>query len=163
MANSSFIGKAKNTIIKDIIKDPLMVAAIDSPDIKSPEKLIGTHIFNYNQNPLTIDKNITFLTVQVHIEKERRWQDAKVYVYPVIDIFVISHITHMQVDNIPKVVENRNDYIARLLDEKFNGYEGLGITTLVLTSNIEGSLQADYVYRRLTFKGSDINDAVCED
>ena len=53
MANSTFIGNAKSRIIKDLIKDPLIVKAIDSPTIdeSTPEKLINTHIFNFHQNP----------------------------------------------------------------------------------------------------------------
>ena len=67
MANSSIIGKAKNKIIREFIKDKNIVDAIDSDTISSPEKLIGTHIFDYNQNPNTINSVCTFLTVQVHI------------------------------------------------------------------------------------------------
>ena len=57
MANSTFVGKAKNKIIKELIKDPNIVAALDSPDISpsTPEKLINTHIFNFNQYPYTIE------------------------------------------------------------------------------------------------------------
>ena len=52
MANSSIVRIAKNKIIKEFIKDPDIIAAINSSEIKSgePEKLINKHIFNYNQN-----------------------------------------------------------------------------------------------------------------
>ena len=57
MANSSIIRKAKNKIIKEFIKDPDIVAAINSSKIKQnePEKLIYEHIFDYNQNPHTLN------------------------------------------------------------------------------------------------------------
>ena len=63
MANSSIVRKAKNRIIKEFIKDPEIIAAINSDEVKSnePEKLIGTHIFNYNQNPHTLNKVGTFI------------------------------------------------------------------------------------------------------
>ena len=67
MANSSIIRKAKNKIVKEFIKDPEIVAAINSSEVTSPEKLIGTHIFNYNQNPHTLNTVGTFITIQVHI------------------------------------------------------------------------------------------------
>ena len=55
MANSSIIGKIKNKIIRGFIKDKEIIQAIDSPNIESPEKLIGTHIFDFHQNPFTIN------------------------------------------------------------------------------------------------------------
>ena len=67
MANSSIIKTAKNKIIKEFIKDKDIVQAINSSEITSPEKLKGTHIFDYHQNPNTINTVQTFITVQVHI------------------------------------------------------------------------------------------------
>ena len=60
MANSSIIKKAKNKIIKEFIKDKAIVQAINSSEITSPEKLKGTHIFDYHQNPNTINTVQTF-------------------------------------------------------------------------------------------------------
>ena len=64
MANSSSISELKNKVIKDLINNDAIVSAIDSPDIKVSEKLFDTHIFDYNINPYTINKAITFITVQ---------------------------------------------------------------------------------------------------
>lgn len=165
MANSTFIGNAKSKIIKDLIKDPTIVATIDSPDVSpsTPEKLINTHIFNFNQNPYTINKAITFVTVQVHINFNDSFFSNDIYVEPEVEIWIVSHEKHMIVDNIPKVTENRNDYLSKLIDKKFNGKSGLGLGKLKLISNIEGSFQADYLYRKMVFRGSDINNSLCED
>ena len=45
MANSSIIRKAKNKIIKEFIKDPDIITAINSSEVKSnePEKLVYKH------------------------------------------------------------------------------------------------------------------------
>ena len=67
----------------------------------------------------------------------------------------------MNVDNVPKVTENRNDYLARLIDEKLNGRTDIGIGKLTLVSNVEGSFQKDYLYRTLVFKGTDLNNSMC--
>lgn len=165
MANSTFIGNAKTQIIKDLIKDPLIVKTIDSPTISpsTPEKLINTHIFNFNQNPYTIDKAITFVTVQVHIIFNDSLFSNKLYVEPEVEIWIISHEKHMIVDNIPKVTENRNDYLSKLIDRKFNGKSGLGLGELRLISNVEGSFQADYLYRKMVFRGTDINNSLCSE
>ena len=63
MANSSIIGKSKEKIVKEFIQNPEIVQAIDSQKIKSSqsEKLIGSHIFDYNQNPFTLTDADTFI------------------------------------------------------------------------------------------------------
>ena len=161
MANSSFIGKAKNKIIKEFIKDTEIVQAIGSSNITSSEKLVGTHIFNYHQNPNTINTVETFITLQVHIPQP--YINNKIFVSPTIEIWIISHEQHMAVDNIPKITDNRNDYLSRLIDNKLNGRSDFGISNLKLLSNIEGSYQRDYVYRKMVFEGSDLNDSLCDD
>ena len=160
MANSSFIGKAKNKLIKEFIKDESIVKAIGS-SITSPEKLVGTHIFNYHQNPNTLTTVDTFITVQVHIPKS--FYGDTVFVKPTIEIWIISHEKHMEVNNIPKVTDNRNDYLSNLIDEKLNGRSDLGFGKLTLLSNVEGSYQQNYVYRQMIFEGTDLNNSLCKD
>lgn len=162
MANSSIVGYAKNKIIKEFIKDQDIVDAIGCDKGDTGENLVGTHIFNYHQNPNTINSVQTFMTIQVHIPQSFGYGTSDLYVSPTIEIWIISHEKHMQVDNVPKVTENRNDYLARLIDAKLNGRNDFGIGKLTLVSNIEGSYQKDYVYRTLIFKGTDINNSLCE-
>lgn len=162
MANSSIIGKAKNRIIKEFIKDKEIVAAINSSDVTSPEKLKGTHIFDYHQNPHTINTVETFITVQVHIPQPFSFED-KTFVKPTVEIWIISHEKHMVVDNVPKVAENRNDYLSRLIDNKLNGKSGFGIGKLNLIANNEGAYQQDYVFRKMVFECLDLNASLCVD
>ena len=162
MANSSIIGKTKNKIIKEFIKDKEIIAAIDSSKVTSAEKLKGTHIFDYNQNPHTINTVETFITVQVHIPEPFSFSDDT-FVKPTVEILIISHENHMIVDNVPKVTENRNDYLSRLIDEKLNGRSDFGIGKLKLTSNNEGAFQQNYVFRKMVFKCLDLNASLCVD
>lgn len=168
MANSSIVRIAKNKIIKEFIKDPDIVAAIDSSEIASnePEKLIGKHIFNYNQNPHTLNIIGTFITVQVHIPQnyysDYRGNSA-IHVKPTIEIWIVSHEKHMSVNNIPKVTQNRNDYLSELIDNKINGKSGFGIGETKLISNVEGAFQQDYLFRKLMFQCLDLNWSFCED
>ena len=160
MANSSFIGKSKNKIIKEFIKDESIIKAIGST-VDSPEKLIGKHIFNYHQNPNTLTTVDTFITIQVHIPQSY-YDDNSVFIKPAIEIWIISHEKHMNIDDIPKVTDNRNDYLSRLIDEKLNGRNDLGFGKLKLISNVEGAYQHDYVFRKMVFEGTDLNDSLCE-
>ena len=68
----------------------------------------------------------------------------------------------MVVDNIPKITENRNDYLSELIDAKLNGRSDFGIGELQLASNVEGSYQQDYVYRKMVFTTKDVNDSLCD-
>ena len=153
MANSSIIRNAKNKIIKEFIKDPDIVAAIHSSKIKpnEPEKLIYEHIFDYNQNPHTLNDVRTFITIQVHIPQSyyNDYNNSQIYVKPTIEIWIISHEKHMKVDDIPKITSNRNDYLSELIDNKINGKSGFGIGQTKLLSNVEGSFQQDYLHQSM--------------
>lgn len=167
MANSSIIRRAKNKIIKEFIKDSEIIAAINSSEIKSnePEKLINKHIFDYNQNPHTLNIVGTFITIQVHIPQNyyTDYNASTIHVKPTIEIWIISHERHMVVDNVPKITQNRNDYLSELIDRKINGKSGFGIGETKLLSNVEGSFQTDYLFRKMIFQCLDLNASMCED
>lgn len=167
MANSSIIKKAKNKIIKEFIKDKDIIAAIDSSTVKpnESEKLINTHIFNYNQNPHTLNIVGTFITIQVHIPQSyyNDYNASVTRVKPTIEIWIISHEKHMVVDNVPKVTQNRNDYLSELIDNKINGKSGLGIGETILLSNVEGAFQQDYLFRKMIFQCMDLNWSLCDE
>ena len=175
MANSTIITDLKQAVIKEIINDETFFHAIHSPDITDIEcadELIYKHIFPYHQNPETIDKAITFLTIQVHIPKP--YDRNSTWVVPRLEIWILSHQDVMKVDNIPKVSDNRNDYISKLLDAKFNGRDTLGGSKndkynlhlygqLKLVSNIEGAFSQKFLYRQMIFEMKDLNDSLCEE
>lgn len=168
MANSSIIRIAKNKIVKEFIKDADIIAAINSSEIKpnEPEKLINKHIFDYNQNPHTLNIVGTFITIQVHIP-QNYYDDyhgsSIIHVKPTIEIWIVSHEKHMIVDNVPKITQNRNDYLSELIDKKINGKTGFGIGETKLVSNVEGAFQADYLFRKMIFQCLDLNASICED
>ena len=167
MANSSIIKKAKNKIVKEFIKDADIVAAINSSTVKpnEPEKLINTHIFNYNQNPHTLNIVGTFITIQVHIPQSyyNDYNASITRVKPTIEIWIVSHEQHMNVNNVPKVTQNRNDYLSELIDNKINGKGGLGIGETILLSNVEGAFQQDYLFRKMIFQCVDLNWSLCDE
>ena len=161
MANSSIISKAKNKIIKEFIKDENIVNAINSSTVDKPQDLIYSHIFDYNQNPHTIENVETFITVEVSIPETFYWEQT--FVKPIVEIWITSHEKHMRVDNIPKIKQNRNDYLSELIDQKLNGKDGYGIGKLKLKSNVAGAYQMDYLWRKMVFEGTDLNNSLCED
>lgn len=167
MANSSIIREAKNKIIKEFIKDKDIIAAINSSEVKSnePEKLLNKHIFNYNQNPHTLNIVGTFITIQVHIPQSyyNDYRASEIFVKPTIEIWIVSHEKHMKVDNIPKITQNRNDYLSELIDNKINGKSGFGIGQTRLLSNVEGAFQQDYLFRKMIIECTDFNWSLCDE
>lgn len=175
MANSSIVSVMKDKITKEIINDKNLFYAINSPTYQNPncaDDLINTHIFRYHQNPDTLDKAITFITLQVHTAKSSRYNSQDIWIRPTLEIWIISHESCMAVKNIPKITSDRNDYISQLLDDKFNGRTSLGteqdkeplklLGKLDLVENSEGALTQDYLYRKLIFVTRDINDSMCD-
>ena len=58
---------------------------------------------------------------------------------------------------------NRNDYLAYLLDEKFNGsteYGGIG--KLQLVSDVEYVATDKFLARKLVFETIDFNESLCD-
>ena len=168
MSNSSIVRIAKNKIVKEFIKDREIISAINSSEVKpnEPEKLINRHIFDYNQNPHTLNTVGTFITIQVHIPQDYYSDyhgNSIVHIKPIIEIWIISHEKHMVVDNVPKVTQNRNDYLSELIDKKINGKRGFGIGETRLVSNVEGSFQQDYLFRKIIFECLDLNWSLCEE
>lgn len=160
MANSDVITSLKDKVIKEIAYDDTLFHAID-PDTSKIENggdLPGTHIFTYNKNPETITTTMTFLTVMVDTYSKDR---NKTFITPTLTIYIYSHNNHMEIKNIRGIKDNRNDYISKLLDLKFNGKsEAMG--TLRLVSNVEGVAGKEFLFRRLIFETIDLNNSICE-
>lgn len=158
--------------MEELVNDDAFFYAVDSPEIEgiqNADQLMNTHLFGYHQNPATLNKPITFLTLQVHIPEI---SSDNILIKTQLEIWIISHETCMNTANIPDSSYNKNDYISRLLDNKFTGRTYLGTEEdpnklqlygcLDLVSNIEGCLEENYLYRRMIFETSDLNDSICD-
>ena len=53
--------------------------------------------------------------------------------------------------------------ISELIDKKINGKTGFGIGETKLLSNIEGSFQQYYLFRKMIFECVDLNWSLCEE
>lgn len=161
-------------IIKELVKDEAIFNAIDSSEIKNfknANKLVYKHIFPYGRVPETITETMTLITIQVHI-REGRFRN-KIFITPTIEFRIYSHQDHMEVKNIPKISDTRNDYLSRLIDHKFNGRSSFGgnkdpqydISTygsLDLVLNEENSTPQGFLYRRMIFETKDLNSSICD-
>lgn len=175
MANSELVSDLKKAVMNEVMKDEALFYAIDSheiTDFKQANKLMYNHIFPYHRITPTIVETNTYITFQVHI-REANWWNKK-WITPMLEIWIYSHNDHMQVKNVPKVTDNRNDYISKLLDNKFNGRSSFGnnkdpkndvrlYDSLSLSLNEEGVTQQGFPYRHMIFKTKDLNNAPCNE
>ncbi len=173
MANSELISDLKSAIAKELVKDEALFYAIDSHEITNPKqanKLMYTYIYPYHRITETITATETYITFMVHIREMSSW--TKKWIAAILEFYVYSHDQHMEVKNIPKVTDNRNDYIGKLLDKKFNGRSSFGnnkdpkndirlYESLDLTLNEEGVTPQGFLYRHLMFKTKDLNNNPC--
>ena len=165
---SKFINAVKDAVIGEILNSELMFKLIDSPDVTSfdeSEKLIGTHIFRFGKNPTVVEKNITFITIQVHTDKS---MNSWTKIVPQIEINIYSHDSHMNLDTsvFPTITANRNDYISEWFDNLLNGKTKIGSfnlsSKLKLKRNHEYSYtKPDWLMRSLIFEGEEMSIDLC--
>lgn len=162
MPNSSIVEEMKEKVKKELLNDELILKVLDAP-YEDASDLINKNIFTYAQSPDIIVESGTYITIQVHIPRKTDPFEERTWVHPILELWVISHNKHMRMDNIPRVRANRNDFLAQLLDEKFNGSTKFGYGQMWLERNIEGVHpdNNDYLYRQLVFVTSDFNKKMC--
>lgn len=170
MANYSIISEIKNKITSELLEDEAILQAISSPDVTDAGGLLNTHIFEYPKTPSSIGKEITFLTLRLCTARENKENAQDIWMKALLEITVFSHESCMHTDNIPGISASRTDYIAGLLEAKFNGRTDLGadpeklnlLGRLELTKNLEGFFSPGYYYRKLTFATRNISPYACE-
>lgn len=161
MANSSIVSDLKDRVIKELINYDIFLLALDAKDASNLENgdYVNKYIFRWNCNPNIQSSVGTFITIMVHIPTVTR--NGSIFVRPIIEFNIYSHNDHMVINNINGISDNRNDYISRLIDERFNGRDDFGYGMLRLRSNIEDMFENKYPYRRLIFETVDLNDSLC--
>lgn len=177
MANSTIITALKQWTTRKILSNAEIVNAIDNPSMNekgwNPIFLVNSNmtsakgfnpsIYNFYKFPTTIDKTITFICILANIYqmKNNNYVDAELHV------IIFSHKDHMIVDN-PSISDNRNDYIAKLIDKELNGNfvkymkTNASLGKLVLLSSVEDTYDNNFSTRHMKFVCNDINYSLCE-
>lgn len=159
MANSTAISEFKKKVIYAITHDDTIFYTFGADECENGGDLENTHIFGFNKVPETIEISGMYITIMAHTKLRDR---SGTYVTPTLEIWIYCRHDHMKMDR--KITkDNRCDYMSMLLDEMFNGsseYGGIGELTLV--SNTEGVYNKDFLFRRMIFETTDINNSMCE-
>jgi len=164
MPNSNCVRIWKNQILSDLQNDNEIINALGLYSDEDPDDLVYNRLFPHYYIPDVQKEVKTYIMVEIDIrQNQNRFQSnvSDVYSYPTIIFTVMSHQDHMQL-NLAGISATRTDYLAELIDEKYNGAQGFGIGEIRLLSNIANSLNDTYRYRQLVFQALDFNDNLCD-
>lgn len=156
MPNSSSIREWKNKIIADLHSDEHFLQVLNTTE-EEREDLVYKRIFPFYYIPDVITNVNTYIMIEIDIRSNNR---VKLYAYPVITFTVLCHQDDMKL-SLSGISATRADYLAELIDKKYNGAKGFGIGKLELRTNIAGNLNEKFRFRQLTFYGVDLNDGLC--
>ena len=163
MGRSSCIRAWKNRIISELSQDNEIINALGLNPDESPDDLVWKRIFPHYYVEKSESVVKTYILVEIDIpEKRSRYgsNDSSIWVHPTIIFYVLTHQEDMHMNLIGES-GTRMDYLAELIEDKYEGRKDFGVGTLQLKSDIAGSVNTTYRFRQLVFEAVDV-DGVCE-
>lgn len=117
------------------------------------------HIYDYARVPDAIDKNITFITVELNVAnpifRSNLWMNTSLI------INIVSHQDHMRIGDEVPTSANRNDYLSMLIDKKINGITK-DYGTFKLISNRAGNENKPFLNRTMVFESQELSKDICD-
>ena len=158
----SVIGETKKKVIKDIVNDDeIMTTMGNDLNGRSNDEAIYQYIFPYFHIIKTIEEVHSYICMQMDmIQNDVRSVPNKLVSQYVLTIYVVVHQGLMKMSN--SGGEDRLDYLANLICEKFDGRDDFGIGEFELMENQENSLDANHRLRVLTFLTKDTAGNICD-
>lgn len=155
MAKSKCIRQFKNKIMSELSQDEEIVNALGLNDDESPDDLVWVRLFPHMFVPSTEQIVKTYLLVEIDIpERRTRYgsSDSNIWVHPTIVFYVLTHQEDMHMNMVGES-GTRMDYLAELIEEKYEGRQDFGAGVLQLKSDTAGSVNTTYRFRQLVFEG----------
>lgn len=164
MAKSRCIRDFKNKIISELSQDAEIINALGLNPDESPDNLVWKRIFPHYYIDSTQETVRTYILIEIDIpERRSRYgnnNSGSIWLYPTIVFYVVVHQEDMQLNMVGES-GTRMDYLAELIEEKYQGRKDFGVGILQLKSDIAGSINSTYRFRQLVFDAVDIS-GVCE-
>lgn len=156
MSRSKEITKYKRLVMSEILNSEDIIDAIAEPNITTDnaDELINLCIFDYNRIPDIEETARTYITIQINVP---RIEKGGIYRNVNVVMRVIVHNDLMNWSGFG----NRMDYIAAELDDLFSDREDFGFGRMLITSNVEGSIDTKHLARTLVFNCVDTNINLC--
>ena len=158
MPKSKCIREWKNKIVSELSQDDEIINALGLNDDESPDDLVWKRIFPHYFVEKTESEVKTYLLVEIDIpERRTRYgsSDSNIWVHPTIVFYVLTHQEDMHM-NMAGESGTRMDYLAELIEEKYEGRQDFGVGTLQLKSDTAGSVNTTYRFRQLVFEAVDV-------
>lgn len=158
MPKSKCIREWKNKIVSELSQDDEIVNALGLNDDESPDDLVWKRIFPHYFVEKTEESVRSYILVEIDIpERRTRYgsSDSNIWVHPTIVFYVLTHQEDMHMNMVGES-GTRMDYLAELIEEKYEGRQDFGVGTLQLKSDVAGSINNTYRYRQLVFEAVDV-------
>lgn len=155
MPKSKCIREWKNKIVSELSQDDEIINALGLNDDESPDDLVWKRIFPHYFVEKTEESVKTYLLVEIDIpERRTRYgsSDSNIWVHPTIVFYVLTHQEDMHMNMVGES-GTRMDYLAELIEEKYEGRQDFGAGVLQLKSDTAGSVNTTYRFRQLVFEG----------
>lgn len=164
MAKSKCIRQFKNKIMSELSQDNEIVNALGLNPNEDPDDLIWVRLFPHMFIPQTESEVKTCILVEIDIpERRTRYgsSESNIWVHPTIVFYVLTHQEDMHM-NMAGESGTRMDYLAELIEDKYEGRQDFGVGTLQLKSDTAGSVNTTYRFRQLVFEAVDLDSGLCE-
>ena len=155
MAKSRCIRQFKNKIMSELSQDDEIINALGLNPDESPDDLIWVRLFPHMWIPSVEQEVKTYLLVEIDIpERRSRYgsSDSDIWVHPTIIFYVLTHQEDMRMNMVGES-GTRMDYLAELIEEKYEGRQDFGAGVLQLKSDTAGSVNTTYRFIQLVFEG----------
>lgn len=163
MAKSKCIRRFKDKIISELSQDEEIITALGLNDDESPDDLVWVRLFPHYWIPTTQEEVKSYILVEIDIpERRARYgsNDSSIWVHPTIIFYVLVHQEDMHMD-LAGESGTRMDYLAELIEDKYEGRTDFSVGTLELKSDVAGSVNTTYRFRQLVFEAVDLDDSLC--
>ena len=155
MAKSKCIRQFKNKIMAELSQDDEIISALGLNPDESEDDLVWVRLYPHYYIPQTESEVKTYILVEIDIpERRTRYgsSDSNIWVHPTIVFYVLTHQEDMHMNMVGES-GTRMDYLAELIEEKYEGRQDFGAGVLQLKSDTAGSVNTTYRFRQLVFEG----------
>ena len=148
----------KNKILSELSQDDEVINALGLNPDESEDDLVWVRLYPHYYIPQTESEVKTYILVEIDIpERRTRYgsSDSNIWVHPIIVFYVLTHQEDMRMNMVGES-GTRMDYLAELIEEKYEGRQDFGVGTLQLKSDTAGSVNTTYRFRQLVFEAVDV-------
>lgn len=162
MSNSKCIADWKEQILSDIQNDEMILKVLGVTDDEIEDGLMYKRLFPYSYVYETQTEVLTYICVEINIDRTNDFRFRNdLYVRPIITFRIIGHQDDLRIKNM-NTYKNRLDYIAELIDEKYNGKRIKGSYELYFLKNQAMDISTTYRERVVQFRGVSLDKAICD-